>query len=168
MKSLVPLLALTLSASVQAQAQAADSKYLKWDAATRTVTFELVAGAHGGAKSPFNFSGYVDGEANLVVPPGVNVIMPFYQADGTPHSAVIIADSTPMPNMGGDPAIPRAYTNKLIEGLPQEARDTMKFTAPEKGSFRIFCGVGGHGLSGMWIRFTVDPAATEPRFETPA
>ena len=52
------------------------------------------------------------------------------------------------------------------EGLPQEATDVMKFTAPDSGSFRIFCGVPGHGLSGMWIRFTVDPVAKAPRFET--
>jgi hypothetical protein len=53
-----------------------------------------------------------------------------------------------------------------VEGLPQEATDVMRFTAPDSGSYRIFCGVPGHGLSGMWIRFTVDPAANAPRFET--
>jgi hypothetical protein len=152
-------------AAAPLQAQHSASNTVKWDAASKTVTFELVAGAPG-AKSPFNFNGYIDGEANLIVPPGSNVVMPFYQADGTPHSAEVIADKDPMPNSGGDPAIPRAYTNKLIEGLPQEARDEIRFTAPDSGSFRIFCGVPGHGLSGMWIRFTVDPAAKEPRFDT--
>ena len=162
------LIAFLLAAGMGAPAQAQDSasKYLKWDPATKTVTFDLIAGAHGAAKSPFNFNGYTDGEANLIVPPGSKVVMPFYQADGTPHSAEVIADKEPMPNIGGDPAIPRAYTNKLVEGLPQEARDTMLFTAPDSGSFRIFCGVPGHGLSGMWIRFTVDPAAKEPKFKT--
>jgi sulfocyanin len=143
----------------------AGSKYLKWDAGTKTVTFELIAGEDG-AKSPFNFNGYVDGEANLVVPEGSNVVMNFYQKDGTPHSAEIIADTDPMPNIAGNPAIPRAYTNKAVEGLPQESKDVIRFTAPEKGSFRIFCGVPGHGLSGMWIRFTVDPEAKVPRFQT--
>jgi sulfocyanin len=142
------------------------SKWLKWDEATKTVTFELVAGADGAAKSPFNFNGYTDGEAALIVPPGSNVVMNFVQKDGTPHSAELIADKDPMPNMAGEPAIPRAYTNKAVEGLPQEAKDVMRFTAPESGSYRIFCGVPGHGLSGMWIRFTVDPAAKAPRFET--
>jgi hypothetical protein len=160
---MILLVAGLAAAPLAAQDSAANP--VKWDAATKTVTFELVAGAHG-AKSPFNFNGYIDGEANLIVPPGSKVVMPFYQADGTPHSAEVIADKDPMPNSGGDPAIPRAYTNKLIEGLPQEARDTISFTAPDSGSFRIFCGVPGHGLSGMWIRFTVDPSAKEPKFET--
>jgi hypothetical protein len=92
--------------------------------------------------------------------------MNFIQKDGTPHSAELIADKDPMPNMGGEAAIPRAYTSKVVEGLPQEAKDAIRFTAPDSGSYRIFCGVPGHGLSGMWIRFTVDPAAKKPRFET--
>jgi plastocyanin len=128
------------------------SQWLTWNEATRTVTFELIAGTDGAAKSPFNFNGYTDGEANLIVPPGSTVVMNFVQKDGTPHSAELIAD--------------KDYTNKAVEGLPQEARDIIRFTAPESGSFRIFCGVPGHGLSGMWIRFTVDPAAKAPRFET--
>jgi uncharacterized cupredoxin-like copper-binding protein len=142
------------------------ARWLKWDAATKTVTFELIAGLEGVAKSPFNFNGYIDGDADLIVPPGSTVVMNFVQKDGTPHSAEIIADKEPMPNMGGEPAIPRAYTNKVVEGLPQEAKDVIRFTAPDSGRFRIFCGVPGHGLSGMWIYFTVDPAAKEPRFET--
>jgi sulfocyanin len=158
-----PLVALIL-ALMPAGAAAQDSQYLKWDPATKTVTFELIAGGEG-AKSPFNFNGYTDGEANLVVPPGVNVVMNFIQKDGTPHSAELIADKDPMPNIGGEAAIPRAYTSKVVEGLPQEAKDVIRFTAPDSGSYRIFCGVPGHGLSGMWIRFTVDPAAKEPRFE---
>jgi sulfocyanin len=141
------------------------SQWLKWNEATKTVTFELIAGLDGG-KSPFNFNGYTDGEATLIVPPGSTVVMNFVQKDGTPHSAELIADKDPMPNMAGEPAIPRAYTNKAAEGLPQEAKDVMRFTAPESGSYRIFCGVPGHGLSGMWIRFTVDPSAKAPRFET--
>ena len=54
--------------SAPLEAQDAASKALKWDPATKTVTFELIAGAHG-AKSPFNFNGYIDGDANLIVPP---------------------------------------------------------------------------------------------------
>lgn len=160
----IPLVALIL-ALMPAGTTAQDSPYLKWDPATKTVTFELIAGGEG-ARSPFNFNGYIDGEANLVVPPGVNVVMNFVQKDGTPHSAEVIGDKDPMPNMGGEAAIPRAYTSKVIEGLPQEAKDVIRFTAPDSGSYRIFCGVPGHGLSGMWIRFTVDSAAKEPKFET--
>lgn len=141
------------------------SKWLSYDAKTNTVTFQLEAGAPG-ANGPFNFDGYAQGGATLVIPPNSSVVMNFVNNDGTPHSAEVIADKDPMPNMGGDPAIPGAYTTDLTQGLPQFGKDVMRFTAPASGSFRIFCGVPGHGLSGMWIRFRVDPAAKSPSLVT--
>jgi hypothetical protein len=122
-------------------AQTAPSNWVSYDAASKTVTFVLDAGAPG-ASGPFN---------NL---------------DGTPHSAEVIADKDPVPNQGGDPAIPAAYTIDLTQGLPQGGKDVIQFAAPSNGSFRIFCGVPGHGLSGMWIRFKVDPAAKSPSWVT--
>jgi plastocyanin len=130
-----------------------------WDPASRTATFALSAG-------PFNFNGYSNGRATLTVLAKSNVVINFSQDDGTPHSAIIIEDKDPMPTVADQPAIPRAYTDKASEGLPQGAKDVIRFTAPESGSYRIFCGVPGHGLSGMWIRFKVDPAAKEPKWET--
>ncbi len=153
-----------LSAKPAVEADSA-SKWVSYDAGINTVTFQLEAGAPGGS-GPFNFDGYTNGNATLVVPPNSIVIMNFVNNDGTPHSAEIIADKEPMPNMGGDPAIPGAYTSDLTQGMPQGGKDVMKFTAPESGSFRIFCGVPGHGLSGMWIRFRVDPAAKTATFVT--
>ena len=75
--------------------------------------------------------------------------MNFVNLDGTPHSAEVIGDTQAMPNMGGTPAIPAAYTTSLTQGLPQGGKDVMRFTAPPGANFRIFCGVPGHGLSGM-------------------
>lgn len=141
------------------------SKWLSYDAETNTVTFKLAAGAPS-STGPFNFDGYSSGGATLVVPANSNVVMNFVNDDGTPHSAEVIADQDPMPNMGGDPAIPGAYTQDLTQGMPQSGTDVMRFTAPASGSFRIFCGVPGHGLSGMWIRFRVDPGAKTPTLVT--
>jgi sulfocyanin len=147
-----------------APAQASSpSKWLTYDAATNTVTFQLVAGVPG-AKSPFNFNGYTDGAATLVVPPKAKVVINFVNEDGTPHSAEIIAGAGPIPNLAGDPAIPRAYTKDVTQGLPQFGKDAMRFTAPDQGEYRIFCGVPGHGLSGMWIGFKVDPGAKAASF----
>jgi sulfocyanin len=151
--------------AVPGTAQTAPSKWVSYDAATKTVTFALDAGAPG-ANGPFNFDGYTNGGATLTVPASSNVMINFANMDGTPHSAEIIADKDPMPNMGGDPAIPAAYTEDLTQGLPQGGKDVIRFTAPPTGSFRIFCGVPGHGLSGMWIRFKVDPAAKSPTWVT--
>jgi len=140
-----------------------DPSWLAWNPATRTVTFKLIAGLTGsGAKSPFNFNGYVDGELTLVVPDSASMVMNFVNQDGTPHSAVVIADQDPMPNMAETPAIPRAFTVKASEGLGSFQKDALRFRATPPGGYRIFCGVPGHGLSGMWIRLKIDPEATAP------
>jgi len=132
-------------------------EWLSYDAATNTVTFELIAG-------PFAFNGYRDGGATLLVPSKATIVMNFVNKDGTPHSAIVISGDGSIPNAPTDPAIPRAYTNKVLEGLPQEAKDVMRFPVPENGTYRIVCGVPGHGLSGMWIWLKADPAVKQPTF----
>ena len=136
---------------------APDSEYVKWDPATKTVTFRLVAG-------PFDFNHFTKGGGTLTVPPGSKNVWNFVQDDGTPHSAEVASGTGPVPNSGGDPAIPRAYTNKVVEGMAQGETDVIRFTAPDTGSYRIICGVPGHALSGMWIWLKIDPAAKAPSF----
>jgi len=148
----------TLAAKTPAiAADTGDSQQVSFDAASNTVTFKLVAG-------PFNWNGFGNGQATLTVPPKSNIVVNFVQDDGTPHSAEIASGEGPVPNSGGDPAIPRAYTNKVVEGLPQGATDVMKFTVPDSGKFRIICGVPGHAAGGMWIWLVIDPSAKTPSF----
>jgi hypothetical protein len=130
---------------------------LSYDAATNTVTFDLIAG-------PFTFNGYRDGGATLLVPSKATIVMNFVNKDGTPHSAIVISSEGAIPNSPTDPAIPRAYTNKVLEGLAQEGKDVMRFPVPDSGAYRIVCGVPGHGLSGMWIWLKVDSAVKQPTF----
>jgi hypothetical protein len=152
-----PAEAPTPTAATSTTPAAADSEYLKWDPATKTVTFKLVAG-------PFDFNHFTNGGGTLTVPAGSTNVWNFLQNDGTPQSAEVASGTGPVPNSGGDPAIPRAYTNKVVEGLVQGATDVIRFTAPDTGSYRIICGVPGHALSGMWIWLKIDPAANAPSF----
>ena len=151
--------------AVLAQGQSAvrtpDPSWLKWNPDTKTVTFQLIAGVPA-SSSPFNFNGFTDGKLTLVVPAGAYVVMPFVNEDGVPHSAEVISGTAPIPNMGGDAAIPRAYTIKVLEGMSQGEKDVMRFTAAPAATYRIFCGVPGHGLSGMYIEMKVDPGAQKP------
>ena len=132
---------------------------LSYDAATNTVTFELIAG-------PFTFNGYRDGGATLLVPSKATIVLNFVNKDGTPQSAIVLSGEGAIPSAPTDPAIPRAYTNKVLEGLPQEGKDVMRFPVPESGTYRIVCGVPGHGLSGMWIWLKADRAVKQPTFGT--
>jgi hypothetical protein len=145
-------------ASAQTSSAASgQDKFLKWEAGSKTATFELQAG-------PFTFNGFSSGGGTLTLPPSANVVINFINKDGTPHSAEVIPGEGAIPNQAVDAALPRAYTTKVLEGLPQEGTDNMKFTVPASGTYRIFCGVPGHGLSGMWIWMKIDPAAKTPSF----
>jgi plastocyanin len=147
----------TSKAAVTVPTPAGQDQWLKYDAGSNTVTVELMAG-------PFTFNGFSKGGGTLTLPAKANVVINFVNKDGTPHSAEVISGDGPIPNAATDPAIRRAFTNKVLEGLPQEASDAMRFTVPESGTYRIFCGVPGHGLSGMWMWMKVDPAAKTPSF----
>ena len=41
----------------------------------------------------------------------------------------------------------------------------MRFKAAPAGDYRIFCGVPGHGISGMYIGFSVKADAKEARLD---
>ena len=158
------LCALFVSAPLAAQTAAPAGwtpTTFQWNATTKTFTYLLLGGMEGG-KGPFNYNRAMDGELTITVPVGATAVITFVNEDGVPHSAEVIADKDPMPTEGGHPAIPRAYTIKSVEGMAQGAKDVMRFKGTEAGTFRIFCGVPGHGLSGMWVRFNVSASATEP------
>lgn len=152
----ITLLSAGAAGALAAQTSGAGN-YVTWNAETDSATLELIAG-------PFKLNDASNGSATFTVPANATVVINFVNKDGSPHSAVVISGEGQIPNSAPDPAIPRAYTNKVLEGLPQEATDVMKFTAPASGKYRIFCGVPGHGLSGMWFWMNVDPAAKAASF----
>ena len=143
-------------------AQAIDSSWLSYDRAAKTVPFRLVAGLTG-LNGALNFNGFDDGTLVLIVPVGSKVVMDFFNHDGMlPHSAEVIPAELPVPAAAVTPAIPRAYTDRLEEGLPPLAKDGMIFTATPAGDYFIFCGVPGHGRSGMYIRLKVSADVKVP------
>jgi hypothetical protein len=153
-----------LAAAIPARAQqpALDPAWLTFDAAARTVRFQLIAGLTG-LNGALNFNGFRDGDLTLVVPVGWNTEIAFRNGDGMlPHSAEVIAPQVPLPAEPVSPAIPRAFTLKLAAGLPPEGTDDMRFVAEPAGDYLIFCGVPGHGAAGMWIRLRVSATARSP------
>jgi plastocyanin len=150
-------------------AQAIDPSWLSVDAMSRTATFDLIAGLTG-ANGALNFNGFKDGGLTLTVPVGWTVVMHFRNHDGMlPHSAEVIDDAHPLPLQPVTPAFPKAFTLRLAEGIPSEGRDDLRFIADKGGSYLIFCGVPGHGASGMRIRLVVAGSVRNPSLAaTPA
>jgi hypothetical protein len=57
----------------------------------------------------------------------------------------------------------------VSEGIGQFGKDVVRFKAAPAGKYLIYCGVPGHGLSGMWIRMEVVAGGEVPALvETPA
>lgn len=139
-----------------------DCTWLSVDTTKKTATLQLTAGLtqlNGG----LNFNGFNDGKLTLTVPANWTVVIRFTNKDANlPHSAEVVDTAKPMPAGPVDPpAFPRAMTARLMLGIASGEADSLRFVADKAGSYMIFCGVPGHGLAGMWIRFKV--SATEKR-----
>src|SRR5438046_9732445 len=134
--AIVGLVTLSLAVPASAQQQGVvDPTWLRFDTAAKTVRFQLIAGLTG-LNGALNFNGFRDGQLTLVVPVGWQTEIDFRNHDGVlPHSAEVIAPQTPPPALPGDPAIPRAFTLKLAQGLPSEATDDMRFAAQPAGAY---------------------------------
>jgi sulfocyanin len=138
------------------------NQFVSYNAASKSVSIALFA-AINSAQGGFNFNGGSSGNQTITVPLGWKVHFDVHNDDAIPHSAILIADQTPVPNGPSTPAIPRAYTDHLSDGLaPQTGNDTMDFTAAPAGNYLIACGVPGHAPSGMYIRFVVSATAQVP------
>lgn len=149
-----------------APAAQVDSSQLTVDSATKTATFQLVAGQTK-LNSGLNFNGFNDGKLTLTVPLNWNVVIEFVNKDpNLPHSAEVVDTTKPMPAGPVDPSFPRAATIKLMEGLASGGTDSFRFTANKAGSYMLFCPVPGHGLAGMWIRLKVSPTDKRPTLTT--
>ena len=151
------------------QPPAIDCNWLTVDTTSKTATFQLTAGLtqlNGG----LNFNGFNDGKLTLTVPTTWTVVIRFTNKDANlPHSAEVVDTTKPMPAGPVDPpAIPRAMTVRLLQGLGAGESDSVRFVATKPGSYMIFCGVPGHGLAGMWIRFKVSATEKRPALSTTA
>ncbi len=157
---------LLVAAPAPAQGDHLMPSWMKADAAAKHVTLDVVAGfnANNGA---LNFNGYYTGDMTVVVPVGWSVDIHFKNNDAMlPHSLLVTKPYAKehFPEHAGVEAvaIPRAYTDNPDQGIPSPGTDTVTFVATTPGDYDFLCGAPGHAQAGMWTRFIVDAAATQP------
>ena len=158
--------ALALSATSAAAAEQLVPSWMTVDAGAQKVTMDVVAGFNPN-NSSWNFNGYYEGDMTVVVPEGWRVQITFNVWDGdVPHSLAVTADpgADDLPLQAGreQAAFSRAYSKSPEQGISAGDHDTVSFKADKTGDFLWFCGVTGHGQSGMWIRFEVVNGAEAP------
>jgi sulfocyanin len=140
---------------------------MRVDEAAKAVTFEVVAGLTS-VNGSWNFNGHAKGDLTITVPVGWTVTMNFSSHDANvPHSLYLTDQAPPYPNVMPDqPAIPRAYSINLMQGIGPGKSDTLRFLVPKAGRYYMACGVPGHAASGMWDRFEVSSEIQRPEVQT--
>ena len=132
------------------------------DSSNKLVTFTLTS-AYNGNNGSWNYNGFYNGSANLVVPQGWNVNLKFVNPDGNyRHSVAVIKmwdGDVPQEADASLVAIARAYSLSPAQGC-LSCKEDVKFKAKNRddytiGKYSAFCGVPGHGGSGMWLGFSV-------------
>lgn len=155
-----------LAAALPAWAQGTPG-WLKVDPAAQKVEVDIVA-AFNDTNSNWNFNGYHNGGATLLVPTGWTLAVPFRnQEDGIAHSLVVIADpgdemEYPDHADAQAAAFADAHTAAPDKGSEQGRAESFSFKADKAGNYLWYCGVPGHGNAGMWIRFQVADDAKAP------
>ncbi len=114
------------------------SRFLRVDAARRTVVLTLVA-SDGPANNGFNFDGYGRGELLVRVPRGFRVSVECRNAGPLRNSCSVV--SGPMATVL---AFPGASTPSPVLGLPSGGSATFSFLASRPGVYRIASLVPGH------------------------
>jgi sulfocyanin len=158
------VLAAAVSFLAASPAAADAPPWMHVDAAHKTVHFDIKMAEDGG-NGTLNFNGYAKGALTLTVPTGWHVTMHVSNAGAgaIPHSLEVLPISEAIPSQGVEPpAFSGAETIDLIPGLNPGQGDDVDFVADRPGKFWIFCGVPGHGVSGMWDYLVVSASAPLP------
>lgn len=134
---------------------------LSVDAADRVARLSLSAGVPDSRDPELNFNGTSMGELELRVPIAWTVAIDFSNLGQERHSARVVSD-VELPVHLEKAVMRGAETPNATTGSPMGAHHLVTFVAARAGRFRIACAVPAHAFSGMWIRLTVDSAATEP------
>ena len=150
----------TMGGGEEAASSLSTPDWMQVDHDARTVTLNVVAG-QSQANNRWNFNGYANGDATVVVPQGYTVTINFENADTTnPHSLGIDARTGSWPATFENPtpvfegAITSGAASMTDSTQPNES-ETIEFTASEAGSYSMVCYVPAHAATGMWIGFEV-------------
>lgn len=144
---------------------AADLTVPSWiqvDHRDRVVRLTLVAGETD-VNNHWNFNGYHDGNATVVVPQNYRVELELVNRDPEhPHSVAVLEQIGDYPR--AFTRVEPAFAGAITENATSERRatasgesDSIEFEVRKAGDYALVCLVPGHAVEGMWIHFRVSP-----------
>lgn len=136
-------------------------EWMQVDHDAQTVTLDITAGSDP-ANNRWNYNGYANGNATIVVPQGYEVTINFDNADpNNPHSLGIDerpSGSWPTTFQNPTPVFEGAITQgatSMTEGTMSDESETITFTTGQAGEYTMVCYIPAHAATGMWINFNV-------------
>ena len=140
------------------------NEFLTYDARSRTVSLQLVAG-YNGLNGSLNYNGATNGSHGISVPLGWRIHVSVANRDSDlQHSAIVVREVLPPPIEPTNPAFAGAALPQLDEGLHEDETGTLDFVVDREGRFMIACGVAGHAQAGMWLQLAVAKGALAPAY----
>ena len=157
----------TMSAGSAASAKLPDWVTVKPQ--SRLVMLALDAGI-GDENDGLNFNHLSEGSHRLLVPRGWTVVVRMKNADErVAHSALVtrVYRQEEMPDRlnAQDAAFPGATTPVPFTGTAAGGYAEFTFSASEAGHYFVACGVHTHMQAGMWFRFDISDALSEPAWQ---
>jgi len=151
---LMVILFFNLPACVYLADTSSQNKGMTYSPTKKSVHFRLIA-AKNANNNGYNYNGYYQGNVDLQVPVDWKVTITLVNQDANAVHSVILTrpfllDDMPDELSGEFAVIARAYTDPIFSG----EQETLQFIAKE-GRYWLFCGIKGHGINGMWIKFSV-------------
>ncbi len=123
-------------------------RWLRYDAAARTVTLQLVAG-YGNVNDGLDYNGTTSGGMRIGIPTGWTVTVDFSNVASLNHSAAVVTAT------GTTPVFAGAALPDPVKGVAPGGHATFHFVTGAAGSYRIACLVPGHEPAGMWAALQV-------------
>jgi len=134
------------------------------DETSQTVSLEIVAGKTD-AFNYWNFNGYANGEATIVVPAGYTVTMTFKNNDPAMAHSVGVGermDAFPALFTEAVPVFEGAMSSNptdMMGATQVGASEELTFKADTAGDYALICYIPAHAVTGMWIGFSVSAEA---------
>lgn len=134
--------------------------WMKVDQSAKLVSADIDAGKTA-VNNHWNFNGYYNGNATIMVPAGYKIRIQFKNDDpAVAHSIGVDSRTGDFPAMFENPqpvfsgAISENPTS-LQGGTAPGKSTTISFTANKPGQYSIVCYMPGHAAAGMWVHFNV-------------
>ena len=137
------------------------AEWISVDDGARSVTIQLIAGETD-VNNRWNFNGYANGEATVVVPVGYSVTSNVENRDPVnAHSVGVLEKAASYPAVFDDAtpvfdgAITSNATSMTESTAPGGGTESITFTASAAGEYALVCPGPAHAVTGMWIGFDV-------------